>query len=196
MPRASRCVDALVGGVYEGVAIMSDNGDALFAELFGESRVALRRYVGRFVRSREVADEIVQEAFLRTYEHAEHVKTPRAFLFSTARNLALDIRRHDRIARTETLGDFEPLNVVSESDCPEAKAEADEGSALLRDAVARLPPACRAAFTLKVFYAYSYKEIAAKLGISAKTVEHHIARGLRETHEYLRRHRIDANSQK
>jgi RNA polymerase sigma-70 factor (ECF subfamily) len=52
--------------------------------------------------------------------------------------------------------------------------------------VASLPPQCRTAFTLKVFHGCSYKEIAEKLGISTKTVEHHIARGLRDTHQYLR----------
>lgn len=177
---------------------MINNCNALFSELFSESREALRRYVRRFVNSKETADEIVQEAFLRTYQNAAHVKTPRAFLFSTARNLALDLRRHNRVSRTELLGDSEPPGVVStgdspEPDSPESRALADERSRLLRDAIASLPPQCRAAFTLKVLHACSYKEIAEKLGISPKTVEHHIARGLRETHEYLRQRCTDLN---
>ena len=36
-----------------------------------------------------------------------------------------------------------------------------------------------------MFYGCSYKEVADRLGISAKTVEKHIARGLRETHGFL-----------
>ena len=175
---------------------MTSNGDALFSQLFTGSREALSRYVRRFVRSREAAEEIVQEAFLRTYEHAATVKTPRAFLFSTARNLALDLRRHERVARTDTVGDLEPLCVVCEYETPESTVLADERSRLLRDAIARLPPQCRTAFGLKVFHAYSYKEIAAKLGISTKTVEHHIARGLRETHQHLRRHSTEMRASK
>jgi RNA polymerase sigma factor (sigma-70 family) len=49
-----------------------------------------------------------------------------------------------------------------------------------------LPPQCRAAFTLRVFHECSYKEVADRLGISAKTVEKHIARGLRDTHTYIK----------
>lgn len=167
---------------------MSDAGKDAFTRLFSDSREALRHYVRRFVGSKETADEIVQEAFLRTYEHSATVKIPRAFLFSTARNLALDSRRHDRIARTESLGDVDVMDVVSEGESPEAGLLGAQRSVLLREAVARLPPQCRTAFTLKVFHGCSYKEIADRLGISTKTVEHHIARGLRETHQYLRQH--------
>src|SRR5688572_25167720 len=67
---------------------MSDPGHEGFARLFSESRAALRRYVQRLVKSRAVSEEIVQEAFLRTYEQGASVQTPRAFLFSIARNLA------------------------------------------------------------------------------------------------------------
>jgi RNA polymerase sigma-70 factor (ECF subfamily) len=165
----------------------------VFERLFSESREALRHYVRRFVGSRETADEIVQEAFLRTYEHSEEVKIPRAFLFSTARNLALDSRRHDRIAKTDSLGDIDVAGVVSEGESPEAGLLADQRSRLLQEAVARLPPQCRTAFTLKVFHGCSYKEIAQRLGISPKTVEHHIARGLRDTHEYIRQHYGEVN---
>lgn len=175
---------------------MSDVGKDVFERLFAESREALRRYVRRFVTSKETADEIVQEAFLRTYEHSADVKIPRAFLFSTARNLALDSRRHDRIARTDLLGDVDAAGVVSEGESPEAGLLAKQQSVLLRDAVARLPPQCRTAFTLKVFHGCSYKEIAERLGISTKTVEHHIARGLRDTHTYLRQRYGEVNRRK
>ncbi len=165
---------------------MPDSRDDLLGRLFSESHRALRRYVRRLVGSRETADDVVQEAFLRTYQHADHVKIPRAFLFSAARNLAADSRRHTRAAKTDLLGDFDAPGVVSWGESPEGQALADEQTRLLKDAVERLTPQCRAAFALKVFHACSYKEIAQRLGISPKTVENHIARALRETHRYLR----------
>jgi RNA polymerase sigma-70 factor, ECF subfamily len=135
----------------------------------------------------------VQEAFLRTYEHSDRVNIPRAFLFSTARNLALDSRRHGRIARTDSFGDVDITGVVSECASPEECLLANQQVRLLKDAIEHLPPQCRAVFTLKVFHGCSYKEIAEKLGISTKTVENHIARGLRDTHVYLRQHEEDVN---
>jgi RNA polymerase sigma factor (sigma-70 family) len=162
--------------------------------LFSESHRALRRYVRRLVTSPAAADDIVQEAFLRTYEHGARARTPRALLFSAARNLAVDARRRARVAKTDSLGDLDASGVVPTSDSPETVALADEESRLLREAVERLAPQCRAVFVLRVFHACSYKEIGERLGISVKTVEKHVANGLRETHRYLRRRYKDGIS--
>jgi RNA polymerase sigma-70 factor (ECF subfamily) len=115
-------------------------------------------------------------------------------LYSIARNLATDHRRHDRIAQTDPLGDLEASNVITQCESLEASFLADERSRLLKDAIEHLPRQCRTVFALKVFHACSYKEISQRLGISAKTVENHVARGVRETHRYLRRHYREVNS--
>ena len=77
----------------------------LFTKLFAESRQALHRYILRFVGSSETAKEIVQEAFLRTYRERDTVTTLRAFLFSTARNLAANEYRHRRTVQRGVVGD-------------------------------------------------------------------------------------------
>jgi RNA polymerase sigma-70 factor, ECF subfamily len=165
-----------------------------FSRLFSESQAGLKRYVRRLVRSRDTADEIVQEAFLRTYKHGDRKKAPKAFLYSIARNLATDSRRRDRVAQTDTVADLEAANVPTPRESLDAGLLAEERSRLLKDAVERLPPQCRTVFTLKVFYEFSYREISEKLGISTKTVENHIAHGVRETHRYLRRQYKEGNS--
>jgi RNA polymerase sigma-70 factor, ECF subfamily len=147
----------------------------------------LHRYIRRFVGSSETAKEIVQEAFLRTYRQRESVTTLRAFLFSTARNLAANEYRHRRIMERGTLTDSNDSWVKTERESLEAELLRDERNQLIQEAIDRLPPQCRAAFTLRVFHECSYKEVADRLGISAKTVEKHIARGLHETHSYLKR---------
>jgi RNA polymerase sigma-70 factor, ECF subfamily len=160
-----------------------------FSRLFRDSSGALKRYVQRLVRSRDTADEIVQEAFLRTYEHADDDKPPTPLLYSIAHNLAMDHHRQERRAQTETPGEIGSASVLvteRESTSLECWLLAEEQSSLLKRAVERLPPQCRAAFTLRVFHCCSYQEIAEKLGISQKTVEGHISRGMRETYRYLR----------
>jgi RNA polymerase sigma-70 factor (ECF subfamily) len=165
----------------------SESRTEIFTKLFAESRQALHRYIRRFVGSSETAKEIVQEAFLRTYRQRESVTTLRAFLFSTARNLAANEYRHRRTVEKGTLGDFGDSWVKTERESLEAELLRDERNRLIQEAIDRLPPQCRAAFALRVFHECSYKEVADRLGISAKTVEKHIARGLHETHSYLKR---------
>jgi RNA polymerase sigma factor (sigma-70 family) len=146
---------------------MPESRGDFFSRLFSESQVGLRRYVRRLVRSRETADEIVQEAMLRTYERADREKAPKAFLYSIARNLATDNLRHDRVAQTHTAADLDFEAAHYES--LDAGLLAEERSRLLKDA-------------------------GEKLGISTKTVENHIAHGVRETHRYLRRRYSEVNS--
>src|SRR5258707_11651036 len=84
----------------------TDSRTEIFTKLFAESRQALHRYILRFVGSSEIAKEIVQEAFLRTYRQGESVTTPRGFLFSTVRNLAADEYLHRRTIERDALGNF------------------------------------------------------------------------------------------
>ena len=166
---------------------VSESRSEIFTKLFAETRDALHHYIRRFVGSSEVAKDIVQEAFLRTYRERESVITLRAFLFSTARNLAANDYRHRRTVERSAAGDLGDLRVNLESESPEFELLRDERNRLIQEAIDHLPRQCRAAFTLRVFHECSYQEVAKRLGISAKTVEKHIARGLRDTHNYIKR---------
>jgi RNA polymerase sigma-70 factor, ECF subfamily len=165
----------------------SESPTEMFTKLFTESRDALHRYIRRFVGSSETAKEIVQEAFLRTYRERESVTTLRAFLFSTARNLAANEYRHRRTVERGAAEEFADSRVNPESESLESGLLRDERNRLIQEAIDHLPRQCRAAFTLRVFHECSYKEVADRLGISAKTVEKHIARGLRDTNSYIKR---------
>ena len=138
--------------------------------------------------SPEATEEIVQEAFLRTYEQGAAVHTPRAFLFSIARNLASKARRHDQVVERVPWEDPHTQQLYPDQQSPEESLLFAERIHLLRAAIERLPPQCRTAFALKVFHDCSYQEIAARLGVSMKTVENHISLALRRTHQDLKRH--------
>src|SRR5882762_2501076 len=126
----------------------SESRTEIFTKLFAESREALHRYIRRFVGSSETAKEIVQEAFLRTYRERESVTTLRAFLFSTARNLAANEFRHRRTVERGTLASFDDSRVDAESESPESGLLRDERNRLVQESIDRLPPQCRAVFTL------------------------------------------------
>ena len=61
---------------------------------------------------------------------------------------------------------------------------------VLADAVASLPTRCREIIILCKFKGLSQKEVAAQFGISERTVEVQVARGVKRCEEYLRKRGI------
>lgn len=155
--------------------------------LFQSSYATLHRYLKRYVKSTDTANDIAQEAFLRTIQYEGELGTPRAFLFTTARNLACDYQRHNKKVKIEPLGDLDHIVFIDESPLNEDLLIALEQSERIRYAVSQLPPKCREIFTQRVFFGLSYRELAKRHNVSEKTVENHIARGLRGVTQVLRK---------
>jgi len=126
--------------VWRGVSeLVADIRRDLFSELFARSSGGLKRYIRRFVHSSAVAEEIAQEAFLRTFEHARDNQPPEALLYSIARNLALDHYRHERAA-LRGRAEVAPRQSLQDGGSLESWILRQERSALLRDAVEKLSP--------------------------------------------------------
>jgi len=160
-------------------------------EAYLENKVALKRYLMRFSRSQEAADDLAQEAFLRAFaaESGRMIETPKAFLFTVAKNLALNELARQSAMTTEPLGDFEGQEVlVSNQAAVDDVVDGRERIRLLARAIAALPPQCAKVFVLRKVQGLSQKEIAARLNISVRTVENHVALGLSRCKAYMRAH--------
>jgi RNA polymerase sigma factor (sigma-70 family) len=157
-----------------------------------ENEVALKRYLRRFIRSREAADDLAQEAFLRAFaaESGRMIEAPKAFLFKVAKNLALNELARQSTAAMEPLGDFEGQEVLEDSSqaAVDDVVDSRERIRLLARAVAALPPQCAKVFILRKMQGLSQKEIAVRLNISVRTVENHVAVGLSRCRVFMRAH--------
>lgn len=167
--------------------VMAQKSDDWFVGIFTRYGRVLRRYLRRFSVNDETAADLAQEAFLRTYQasNTESIKHPRAFLFQTARNLALNDIRNRKRQGQETVADFDDLGVYNEYPSLESAQISREEFEVLCDAIEELPPKCQRVFVLRKIYQYSYKEISAELGIAISTVEKHVAKGATACHRYL-----------
>lgn len=143
----------------------------------------------RFPRETDI-DDLVQEAFARVLQAREHaaIASPKAFLFATARNLALGRLRHRQVTGEGTpLAENALEGVLDETaDVPQAVARAQELE-LLTQAIQSLPTRCRQILTLRKIYGLSQREVAAELGISEHTVEAQGTIGLRKLGEFFER---------
>jgi RNA polymerase sigma factor (sigma-70 family) len=159
-------------------------------EAYLENELALRRYLRRFIKSREAADDLAQEAFLRAFaaESRRDIEAPKAFLFKVAKNLALNELARQSSMMTEPLGDLEGQEVIEDSSQAAADDVVDsrERIRLLARAIAALPPQCAKVFILRKMQGMSQKEIAVRLNISVRTVENHVAVGLSRCRAFMR----------
>jgi RNA polymerase sigma-70 factor (ECF subfamily) len=144
--------------------------------------------------SRLAVDDVVQEAFLRVLRAREEggLQAPKAFLFATARNVALDQLRRHVVSRTDALVEADLSNVLDDhASIPDHVARNQE-LALLTEAVQSLPERCRQVMTLRLVYSLTQREIGDKLGISDRTVAAQLAIGTKKCTDFMLR-RVDGN---
>jgi len=142
---------------------------------------ALVRYLRRCAPAGEDLHDLRQEVYIRVYEAAARSVpgSPKSFLFTSARNLITDRLRRGRVVSIETLGDPDALNVLIDEVSPERRFGGRQALHRLAEAFDRLPDRCREVVWLRRVEDLPQKVVAAKLGISEKTVEKHLAHGMR-----------------
>jgi RNA polymerase sigma-70 factor (family 1) len=159
--------------------------EAAFQTVFAEFHAPLVRLAFEYVKRRETAHEVVQDVFLRLWERRERWEireSLRTYLCASVRNTALNRMRRQRLERRwidRVAGDFTASGGLAPRAQPaDATAELSEIDAALRAAVAKLPARCRETFVLSRQHGLSHDEIAAVMGVSAKTVQVQIGRAL------------------
>lgn len=155
-----------------------------FEALFRAFTPGLVAMVTRYLHSRPVAEELVQELFLTLWQRRltldvkESVST---YLYVAARNRAFAYLRHERVVEQHA------ALVVGRLDDPASPADADLLAILeLQDAIEQLPTRCRRVFQLSRQHGMTNAEIAGFLDLSVKAVEAHLTRALRTLRQCVR----------
>lgn len=133
-------------------------------------------------------DDIVQEAFARIIEahRTQNIESPKAFLFATARNLAVGRLRRRRVAGDNLkLAEYPVESVLDEAANVREEVAHSQELEILSKAILSLPKRCRQIITLRKIYGLSQKEVAAQLGISEHTVEAQGTIGLKKITAYF-----------
>ncbi|CAI2717589.1 RNA polymerase sigma factor [Nitrospina watsonii] len=140
----------------------------------------LKRFVARRVGCSSVAEDIVQETWVRITSSppTDPVENARAYLYRVARNLMIDFVRRDRVRSRYIESGVLPENVSNNEPHPESLLIQKERLAHLLKAVEELPPRCQQVFRLRKFEHLEQAEIARRLGISRNMVEKHLRKAL------------------
>lgn len=156
-----------------------------FIRLFGDMSPGLRRYLSRF-GSAISPDDIAQDAFARlAAARPGTIEAPRAWLFRTAHNIAINELKRRKIAATDAVGDIAALERPCEAPSPEDLVVRKDEAERLRSILELLPERQRISLILFKVEGLSHKEIGRRLGVSHRTVERYVADAIAHCHAYL-----------
>jgi RNA polymerase sigma-70 factor (ECF subfamily) len=160
-----------------------------FAEFVQPHEATLRAWLQNRFGRQVTIDDIIQEAYVRVWQAKleGELRSPKAFLFATARNLALDYLRRHHVTRTDGLVENELANVLDDGDTIPETVSRNQELALLTEAIQTLPERCRQIFTLRAVYGMTQREIGEKLGISDRTVAAQLAIGVAKCTTFMLR---------
>ena len=144
------------------------------AALFKQYYPRLRNYAFRFLGDGAVADDIVQECFVKLYEKRFTLKdvSPGALLFVMVRNSSLNY-----LKRRAAIDADCPAPALT-AQTPEDDLMFAELRAEIDKVMATLPLKCREVFRMSRIEGLNTREIAERTGTSTQNVEKHIARAL------------------
>lgn len=148
------------------------------ARLFERFRVPLLRYLTELLTRREEAEDVAQETYVRLMQ-VERIESGRvrALIFKVATNLAYD-RFRQRRARGPHADDDALADMASDEPPPERIVAFEQAVGIVKRTLLELKPRCRQVFLLRTAEELGYKEIAARLGVSKRTVEREMQHAL------------------
>lgn len=147
----------------------------------------LIRFTSLYVSSSGEAEEIVSDTFLAVWDNRQAlpgITNFDSYIYTIARHKAISYYRKQHMQEV-SLEDI-PIDLFICTDTtPEEELISQEGISRLNTAINTLPSKCRIAFKLVREDKLKYKEVAAILDISVKTLEAHLANAVRKLREVL-----------
>ena len=157
--------------------------------LFRKYYAGLCKSLYKILRDATLAEDIVQEVFLKVWEVRETLKMEDAiqsYLYRSCYNAALNFLKQQK--KNTDLDNLE--TTITASDSAERHLNFQETEAEIKKAIDALPPKTKVVFSLSRFEELSYKEIAERLDISVKSVEKHMGIALQRLRENLKEYLV------
>ncbi len=157
-----------------------------FAEIYRLYSSRLFGNLQQLVKSKEVAEEILQDIFVSLWEksHTIQIHTSlRSYLFRIAENRVYDFFRN--VQRDQTRYALLKSITTEAYSHIEETLLAKENETLLWQAIATLPPQRQLIFKRCKIEGKSYQEVSKELGISTSTINDHIVKATRSLRDFI-----------
>ena len=165
----------------ELIALLRQDKLGAFREIYTRYWKLLYADAYKRLKNKEMAEEIVQELFTTLWHKRAFLSissTLSGYLFTSVGNLVIDQYRKD-LMRARYKESFKLVYSETDNSTEDAIIAKDLENTIEHE-VNALPSKCRSVFELSRLEHKTNKEIAFELGISEKTVEHHITKALKK----------------
>ncbi|NHF74741.1 RNA polymerase sigma factor [Paracoccus xiamenensis] len=146
-------------------------------EIYRDQRVRLIEYATPILGSRELAEDVVQDAFMRFAPERSHGTTPEqilAYLYRIVRNLSFDKLKRSRIEQRYDERSAPYWVTPTAPPTPEENLLLGDQVRIVNEVLAEFPPEVRIAVEMNRFGGFTLEEVAAHLHISVATAHRHI----------------------
>lgn len=167
-------------------------GDAVaFREIYEQHQQTVFAFAFYLTKSKDLAEEVVQEVFIRIWEKKERLPENMSllpYIKKMTQNHIFDLFR--KASREQTLQRSLYHAMSSVLSLPVDELMEKELRKIYRGGIDQLPPQKKIIYTLSRDHNLSYGEIAEKLKISQNTVRNHMTEALRSVRNYIERHSV------
>jgi len=171
------------------VNTQNKNKDTFVMKVYSNHRQELCAYIiSKFGVDPSDAEDIVQSAFAKFAELDDvmSVENPRAFLFKACSNIAIDIKRHNKVRYGYSSEVSELEEEATDSVGPERENESRQRLGIIAKVMWAMPSKRRQLLMMSRFDGLSYAEIARQVGLSETVVRKHIAKALEDCRKALK----------
>jgi RNA polymerase sigma-70 factor, ECF subfamily len=169
------------------IAAVAKGDEAAFERLYVATRAKLYGVVLRILRRQELAEEIIQETYVKIWNSAgqfnPELASPITWMTSIARNRAIDLVRKKSEASIEEEPDA--MEVAADSPDPLARREMTEELKRLLECVGRLEPDRQKLVLLAYYNGWSREQLAEKFAAPINTIKTWLRRSLLDIRECL-----------
>ncbi len=159
----------------------------MFHRLFHAYYEKLHRYAFTILKDNHIAEDIVQAVFLKLWEKKDQLLMENqigSYLYRTTYNLSLNYIRDNKTRKRHIKNVSKTIH--SSVDNVNEKLSGSELSIHIHEVIETLPPRCKLIFLKSRKEGKKYKEIAAEMNISVKTVEAQMGKALKIFREALK----------
>lgn len=177
----------------ELLALIAEGHEPAFRVLYDRYWEKLFNYLVHITKSREIAEEIVADVFLKLWtgrDLLQNIQHMDGFLRKVAYNKAMDFFKiASRDARLQRII-AEGMSEAAESGT-DGRLLDNEYQHILREAIRQLSPQRRLIFNLSREAGLTHEQIARQLNLSRHTVRNSMAEALKSIRQYLLKYDID-----